>query len=278
MSITSTVGYDGSARITLDGHEVKLREPSIDSARARVLEHARNYAAGTGTVQRLSASDPKGHWEMFVYPSGEVVPAPPRNAEQDAPQHPIMAPTPLQAVESPTPRYEAAVPPSMPSTFVRPAPMVTVPSQRVAAEPAAEPTMAAAEHDDHEETVLIQRAPRRSITVRVDTGETTTVMLPAVLGRRPSQRGGYSVVALLSPGREVSRTHAVVDVDDQGRLVVIDQDSANGSYINGKAVAPGVPTVLDDDAHLELGDVTIRIENAPTAAPRRSHHGDSRTD
>lgn len=39
-----------------------------------------------------------------------------------------------------------------------------------------------------------------------------------------------------------------------------------------------VPTVLDDDAHLELGDLTIRIEHAPTAPARRSHHGDSRTD
>lgn len=234
MTITSIVGSDGSVRITLDGHELKLREASIDAARGRVLDHAKSYAASTGVVQTLTASDPTGEWMMYVYPTGDIVPAPPASVVQTAPAVPIVPPT----------------------TIARP------PASQLG-EAAAPVSVAPAVDEDVEHTILMHRRTRQRITVHLSTGEAITTAAPALLGRRPAPRAGHSTVPLTSPGREVSRMHAVVDVDELGRLVVVDEDSANGTYINGERLTPGVPTVLPADALLELGDITIRIE--PTA-------------
>ena len=95
-----------------------------------------------------------------------------------------------------------------------------------------------------------------------DTGETLTIAAPAALGRKPAQ-DGHTPVVLPSPGRMVSRTHALIDVDDRGNLLVIDNQSANGIEVDGRTLSPTTPTIVASGSRLKLGDVTLRIEAAP---------------
>ena len=62
---------------------------------------------------------------------------------------------------------------------------------------------------------------------------------------------------------ECSRTHALVDVDDECRLIVTDQDAANGTEADGTPLAPHTPTVVPNGVRLQLGDAAVRIEAYP---------------
>ncbi|NYF30410.1 FHA domain-containing protein, partial [Microbacterium sp. JAI119] len=84
---------------------------------------------------------------------------------------------------------------------------------------------------------------------------------PAVLGRNPDAIDGHTPVKLPSPGREVSRTHALVDVDDAGRLIVTDHGSSNGTYVDGQALSPHTPTIIAASARLQLGDTTVQLQS-----------------
>lgn len=112
------------------------------------------------------------------------------------------------------------------------------------------------EVDEH--TVFV-RAKRPQLVVQLDSGETITTPAPAVLGRNPDPIDGHAPVTLPSPGREVSRTHALVDVDDAGRLIVTDHGSSNGTYVDGHELTPHTPTIVAASARLQLGDTHVQL-------------------
>lgn len=236
--IHSIVGHDGSARIELDGRTVKIREHSVDAARDKVHELAIQYAAETGVMQYFKATDPLGTWPMYVYPNGTTVPAP-------------------ADVTPPVPRPPLPIP----EAYRKAA------QQRLIAEETPQPLMRpqpALEHNplegiDH--TVVVARAAARpTLVVHLDTGETATAAAPVVIGRRPKALPGHTAVTVTSPGRETSRIHAVVDIDAEGRLIVTDQDTPNGTRVNDVALEPHRPTIVSPGARLELGDAVVHIE------------------
>ncbi|MEO1164458.1 MAG: FHA domain-containing protein [Chloroflexota bacterium] len=61
-------------------------------------------------------------------------------------------------------------------------------------------------------------------------------------------------------GREkgVSRKHAMI-IQDEGTLSIIDNKSANGTFLNGQKLAPEQPRVLRDGDELRLGHLVIRV-------------------
>jgi hypothetical protein len=69
-------------------------------------------------------------------------------------------------------------------------------------------------------------------------------------------RGDEADVQLLDPA--VSRSHAVIDVDD-GHATVRDLGSTNGTYVNGKRVATA--TLMPGDV-VTLGKTNLRVEQA----------------
>ena len=80
------------------------------------------------------------------------------------------------------------------------------------------------------------------------------------VGRAPSNS-----LVLRDPG--LSRTHLVVGVD-QGRAMVSDAGSTNGSRIDGHRVAPEKPVELRAGQRLRAGATTIALERAlPSAEP-----------
>jgi len=82
----------------------------------------------------------------------------------------------------------------------------------------------------------------------------------------------------------VSRYHAVIELDN-GRWVIRDQNSANGTFVNGKRISAG--KVLHPDDHIQIGDTEMvfqpsrvgvggQVEPAtmlrpPEAVPARPH-------
>ncbi|MFN6517402.1 MAG: FHA domain-containing protein [Nostoc sp. CreGUA01] len=106
------------------------------------------------------------------------------------------------------------------------------------------------------------------------TGERREPMLniPIAFGREfarlPAELGGRRVSRMLLNSNEVSRYHAVIDWE-QNHLVVIDQGSVNGVYVNGKQQKH---SVLANGDTLQIGPYVITIKfaasgSAPDTSP-----------
>jgi hypothetical protein len=96
-----------------------------------------------------------------------------------------------------------------------------------------------------------------------DTGERIFVSLdkPVILGRsdpESSQMPDVDLVGFGAKGKGVSRFHARLEVDDN-TLVLIDMDSANGTFLNGDRLIPEQPRITRDGDELRLGKLVLRI-------------------
>jgi hypothetical protein len=67
--------------------------------------------------------------------------------------------------------------------------------------------------------------------------------------------GRGSSVDVIVPFETVSRRHARVTWDEAGQLTITDEDSKNGTFVNGKELAPNTPAPLNDGDQVKLGDV-----------------------
>lgn len=124
--------------------------------------------------------------------------------------------------------------------------------------------------DNIEHTVIAPPRPpaRPTLVIHPESGKTVRVSAPAVLGRNPGELSGHSRVMVFSPGRECSRNHAVVDVDEHRRLIVTDKGTPNGTMVDGTPIAPNTPTIVPNGARVQLGDAAVRVETLP-APPQR---------
>jgi pSer/pThr/pTyr-binding forkhead associated (FHA) protein len=90
---------------------------------------------------------------------------------------------------------------------------------------------------------------------------TGNVEVPAgtslLLGRDPAE----SLVAAAFSGFEnVSRRHATVTMDDSGYATIRDENSTNGTFVNGDRVLPGIAVRLADGDLVRLaGDVSAEV-------------------
>ena len=120
-------------------------------------------------------------------------------------------------------------------------------------------------------------APAVRWRVGFDSGESLVVEGPALVGRRPEPRPGEPVqhlVPLPSADMSLSKTHAQLQVDADGLLVVTDRGSTNGSILLRQGAArelpPGRPTTLLDGDLVRFGDREMRVvrEDHPTRTDR----------
>jgi hypothetical protein len=88
------------------------------------------------------------------------------------------------------------------------------------------------------------------------------------LGRNPAATPGVAAAGLLAvddPAKSVSKTHAMIEMDDTG-LWVHDLDSTNGVWVVPEGedpveVVPGRRIELPAGATLELGDFAIKVDH-----------------
>jgi len=82
-----------------------------------------------------------------------------------------------------------------------------------------------------------------------------------VIGRRDIKRGVLVHIDLTAfdAGKIVSRRHAVIE-QQAGRLVLIDQDSVNGTWVNGQRLSPHQPYVLQNDDVIIFGRKGVQMK------------------
>ena len=90
------------------------------------------------------------------------------------------------------------------------------------------------------------------------------------IGRQPTAEGGRRPIPVPSPGRMLSRTHAAIDLDEDGRIIVTDLHAGNGVSLQEQPpvdLAPGEPTVVPTGATLLLGDVYVTVAKLDSDTP-----------
>ena len=90
---------------------------------------------------------------------------------------------------------------------------------------------------------------------------TGNVEVPAgttlLLGRDPAES---LVAAAFANFENVSRRHATVTMDDSGHASIRDENSTNGTFVNGDRVLPGIAVRLADGDVVRLGaDVSADV-------------------
>ena len=90
---------------------------------------------------------------------------------------------------------------------------------------------------------------------RVDAREWQLIPGPTVIGRSKNSN------IQLGDSVKVSRSHAIVVFED-GRCTVMDNDSSNGTFVNGIRLMPGQIVPLNDGDQIQLGDqqLIVRLE------------------
>lgn len=106
------------------------------------------------------------------------------------------------------------------------------------------------------------------------TGEERTprLSLPIAFGRAfaqmPVELNGRRVARMLLNNNEVSRYHTLIDLE-QNHLVVIDQNTANGTFVNGQ---PQTRCILADGDTLQIGPYVITATFDASAIPHDPSH------
>src|SRR5258708_29516574 len=113
-----------------------------------------------------------------------------------------------------------------------------------------------------------ERGSTISGTVRWLSFPTGNVEGPAgrtlLLGRAAAES---LVAAAFADYENVSRRHATVTVDDGGHATIRDENSTNGTFVNGDRVLPGIAVRLADGDIVRLAaDVTAEV-NLPRQLP-----------
>lgn len=116
-----------------------------------------------------------------------------------------------------------------------------------------------------------RRAPLWRVLLHLAGNQVTTVGMDVwrvvVLGRADptsSFRPDLDLAPHSAMRLGVSRRHALIK-PDMTSLWLIDQNSTNGTWINGKRLRPGRQHPLNDGDRVELGDLkfTVRVMNSP---------------
>jgi hypothetical protein len=139
-------------------------------------------------------------------------------------------------------------------------------ARHVAADPVAEPEP---EPDDTQATPAVT-ANASGVLLLLPDGDEIEIDRPLVIGRAPEARRIFSgeeprLITVLSPAHEISSTHLEIRPGPDGRPVVTDLGSTNGTVLvqPGQApedLQPGYPVPLVHGAIVDLGDgVTLKV-------------------
>ncbi|MBS3178978.1 MULTISPECIES: FHA domain-containing protein [unclassified Pseudoclavibacter] len=114
-------------------------------------------------------------------------------------------------------------------------------------------------------TARLPAAPR-TLVIEFEDSSRAVLAGSAAVGRNPSPVNGRIPVRVDSRDNTVSRTHALVDLDRSGRILVTDYHSTHGVHLSGASnstFSPGVVYRVPSGARLRLGDVVCRVSTEP---------------
>ena len=263
--VTAALRPDGTGTLSVNDHLYACAATSPDRLYVGVLARGTVIARTMGRPVRVHVSDTTGSRLLAVHADGRVqpvladgrldaaqpVPASPcRRCGTDAP---LAAATcascgtlePHRVEQSPVAVLDAAtlaqpdealaeqlgaVGPALPLT-TPPALQTTVRARPVAVAVPAPPAIAARPVGTSATSLPLLRA-RPLLRLAFDSQPGVTLDGNASLGRAPSAIADRQPVPLTSPGMLVSKTHAFIDVDDDGIIRVTDCNSTNGTVVH----------------------------------------------
>jgi len=261
--ITATLNLDGSGTITVNGSERPCAAASVEELRTGITARCVAIATGIRRPVRLTVTEPSGTWQLAVRPegivqliddAGMIPPADGLTVDEGRCRHcrrlqPVTETHCAQCGIAEPHRVELA-----PLADSAPAP------SGIDSEP--EPSPPA--DDDMALTRLRPPVPDRpTLRLHFNTQETVDVTGNATIGRNPSSIDGRHPVSVASPGRMLSRTHALLDLDEAGHIVVTDHHSGNGVETLTEPpmwLTPGQPYVMQPGTTLRMGDVDCTPE------------------
>jgi hypothetical protein len=257
--VVATLNQDATGTIAVNGSERPCAAPSVEELRTGITARCVAIATGVRRPVRLTVTEPSGTWQLAVRPEGIV------QLLDDAGTIP---PADGLSVDEGRCRQCRRL---QPVTETRCAQCGIAEPHRVELAPLSEDVEPEAEPNPPTTDELVMTRPRQRPAVQprprlrlhFNTQETVDVDGNAAIGRNPSPIDGRHPVLVTSPGRMLSRTHALVDVDDAGRVVVTDHGSGNGVETLTEPpmwLTPGQPYVLHPGTTLRMGDVDCTPE------------------
>ncbi|MFC5931520.1 FHA domain-containing protein [Cryobacterium melibiosiphilum] len=265
--ITAKLNLDGSGTITVNGSERPCAAASVEELRTGITARCVAIATGIRRPVRLTVTEPSGTWQLAVRPEGVVQllddagmipPADGLTVDEGRCRHcrRLQSVTETRCAQcgiAEPHRVELA-----PLTCAGPAPL------GIDSEPEQSPPAV----DDLALTRLCPPVPDRpTLRLHFNTQETVDVTGNAAIGRNPSSIDGRHPVSVASPGRMLSRTHArthaLLDLDEAGHIVVTDHHSGNGVETLTDPpmwLIPFQPYVIQSGTTLRMGDVECTPE------------------
>ena len=297
--ITARLGADGQGELSWNSVVRRISASDRDAARAAVVARCTRIAQTIARPVRLELHEHDRMRELVVHPSGGAEPGDtedgPYRTEPDLPAPVAVTGTccacgctssaadarclgcgalePLSRNAEASARAARATPEEDGAgerrrtgrrELRREAPQPLTPS----------PALSRRSRESSRQQRAARTSPRRPASPRalvIEFDDDSRAVLPgsAALGRNPSPVDGRIPVRVDSRDSTVSRTHALVDVDHAGRILVTDYHSTHGVHLGGRRTStfvPGVVYRVPDGAQLRLGDVLCRVSTESASA------------
>lgn len=272
--VAADVAENGTGTLTINGVTRACAAESVTALRTGMIARAVAIANQLRRPIRLDVTENGQTHALAVRPEGHVqligadgsIPAPDGLSVDEGRcrvcrrLQPVTSTTCVQcAVDEPL-RVEVA-PPAEPNAIIPP---TAAPVTR----PRAVELHELDELHEVEHTRISRRSaapPAPTLHLAFNTQASVDTGPHIVIGRNPEPVVGRETLTVATPGRMLSRTHATIDVDDAGQIVVTDLDSANGIELQSAPpqwLTPGEPTIIPNGATILLGDVYCTVSSS----------------
>lgn len=277
---------DNTGTLTVNGVGRACAAESVAALRTGLIARAVSYAVQLRRPVRLDVTEAAASYQLAVRPEGYVqlidaegiIPAADGlSVDEGRCRHcrrlqPVTSTTCIQChIEEPL-RVEVAphgepidappvpvdAPEELPADVDEVVHLADVSPAPASAPVAVSTTVPAPELDDDVEAARVSRSATPSLRLAFTTQRSVTVPGRVVIGREPIAKDDQHAVTVASPGRQLSRTHAAIEVDQDARIIVTDLNAPNGVELlttPPRWLTPGEPTSVPIGAKLLLGDV-----------------------
>jgi len=258
--IIATVNADATGTLTINGVQRTCAAETLDALRAGMIARCVTIATALHRPVRLTVTEGEEVWPLAVRPNG-VVQALSPTGTIEADDDLVPAQGPCRYCRRPQPVTERVC-----AQCQTPDPL------RVEDAPIETEDILSPAHDVEERSLTHDELPRVTAPTRVrltfSDQDPVVITFGAALGRGPEPIGGRQPIVVTSPRRMLSRTHALVDIDERGQIIVTDHHSGNG--IEAQTNPPirferDIAYVVHPGTTLLLGDVACTLTlDAPT--------------
>lgn len=271
------VNPDGTGTLIVNGTHHPCQADSVDSLRTGMTARAVTYARTLRRPVRMDVTDGPDDYRLAIRPEGYVqllsdtgtIDLHEALLVSEGPCRRCGYPQPVTSETCSACEVREPLNVAAPAAEISPRRQI---STAIGAPAAPQYASTSVAHESLAPEVNTDTATVRTATLLLIFDDQRSVRAPGrvVLGRNPDPIDGRHPVAAASPGRELSRTHATIDVDEMSRIRVTDLGTPNGVKILGtspRQLVSGAPTLIKGGTRLLFGDVECTIALASKERP-----------